>query len=70
MDVIAKRTGDRRAIPFKDKDLVTLSRFKALQAGLVAREDPADRIAYFDDFNSAIPNLLALTLTKTAYSTA
>ena len=39
-----------RSIPFKDKDLVTLSRFKALQAGLVAREDPTERVAYFDDF--------------------
>ena len=39
-----------RSIPFKDNDLVTLSRFKALQAGLVDREDPTDRVAYFDDF--------------------
>ena len=39
-----------RSIPFKDTNLVTLSRFKALQAGLVAREDPTDRVAYFDDF--------------------
>ena len=39
-----------RSIPFKDTNLVTLSRFKALQAGLVAREDPTERVAYFDDF--------------------
>ena len=39
-----------RSIPFKDDDLVTLSRFKALQSGSSIHGAPSSRSAYFDDF--------------------